>query len=330
MSLLDVRDRVAVATQECWDEESTLGNLATQYRGGHDHVYGNMTKVARHELLSKVGVPTTYHGKPFFDKLAGETQMAVVWDCIVENDLNYKPILARWTDTTLRAVVSNYYTCVPHLSVIDALIGSDTPFIVRGFWPEPFKPEAKTMHLRLTTPTLHSLNGDSDVGHTMIHISNSEVGRGALLLDVGVWRVVCTNGLMARIGGKMLLKERHIYREPAELIDSFNNAVAQAEEVAANYVHVLEWAQRQHVPIERALAILPSERMRELVRERLDSRETLFDLFNAVTSAAQEYTHEAQFRWEKWARELLDRDWADHGHVEGEHCPVCGSVRGSR
>lgn len=329
MSLLDVRDRVAVATQECWDEESTLGNLATNYLGGHDVLGGTMTDVARHGLLSKVGVPTSYHGKPFFGGLGADTQRAVVRDCVISNNLYERAVLNRWNDTMLRAVVSNYYTCVPHLSVIDALIGSDTPFIVRGFWPEPFKPEAKTMHLRLTTPTLHSLNGDSDVGHTMIHISNSEVGRGALLLDVGVWRVVCTNGLMARIGGKMLLKERHIYREPAELIGSFNDAVAQAEEVAANYVYVLEWAQGQHVPIERALATLPSERMRELVRERLDSGETLFDLFNAVTSAAQEYTHEAQFRWEKWARELLDRDWADHGHVEGEHCPVCGSVRGS-
>lgn len=326
MLLKDIRDVVAAATLGCWDQKATIGAIATSYLGENRLVDGKMTDIARSEFLSKIGVPTSYHSKPFFDKLEPDTQRGVVRDCVVANGLYDKPVLSRWTGRTLRAVVSNYYTCVPHLSVVEALMGSDTPFDVVGFWPKDFTAEAKAMHLRLTTPTIHSLNGNGDVGRTMIHVSNSEVGRGALILDVGIFRLVCTNGLIARIGGALLLKERHIYKEPAELIDSFNDAVAQAEEVATGFVHVLERARTQQVPmvsLERTLDALPSVRMRRAVREAMEG-DTLFDLYNAATSVAQDYTHEAQFAWERWARSLLDRDWSEHIHAEGEYCPECG------
>jgi len=324
MLLTDIRDRVAVATEGCWDDEMALGKLALNYEGGHNLLDGrHMTDVARKQLLDRAGVPTRHQGNDFFDKLRPETQAHVVQDCILGKPLAEKSILARWHENTLRAVVSNYYTCVPHLLVLEALLQAQGPlFEVRGFWPAQFTAEAKTMHLRLTTPTMHLLDGQSDKAYTMIHISNSEVGRGALIVDVGIFRVICTNGLVARIGGAMLLRARHIYREPSELIGLFNEAVNEAETVATEFTWKLAEAREQQVPIEHALAGLPSNRMRGLVRESLEG-DSLFDLYNAVTSVAQQYTPEAQFQWERWGRQLLDRDWSEHRHDVNE-CPVCG------
>jgi len=299
-TLTDIRDEVAVATEGCWDDDTmTLGNLAVKYKGGHNLLGGHrMSDVARKQLLDKAGVPTRHQGGEFFDGLRPETQMRVVQDCILYKPLAEKPILARWHGDNLRAIVSNYYTCVPHLLVLEALLQAQGPlFEVRGFWPAQFTAEAKTMHLRLTTPTMHLLDGQSDEGYTMIHVSNSEVGRGALVVDVGIFRLVCTNGLVARIGGAMLLRARHIYREPAELIGLFSDAVNEAETVATEFVWKLAEAREQQVPIEHALAGLPSNRMRGLVRESLEG-DSLFDFYNAVTNVAQQYTPEAQFQWE--------------------------------
>ena len=323
LTLLEIRDKVADVTSGCWDEEATLGNLAVMYAGGYNFLdSGQMTDIARSQFLGKAGVPTKCHGAPFFDELSQETQRRVVQERVLNKPLADKPILARWHDETLRAVVSNYYTCVPHLSVVEALM-SKLSFTVRGFWPENITAESKTMHLRLTTPTIHLLDGQSDEGFTMIHVANSEVGRGALTVDVGIFRVVCTNGLIAKIGGTLLLRERHIYKDPLELIGLFNEAIGEAEAVAADFSLRLDEARQQQISIDHAMELLPSNRMRGLVQESLGG-DTLFDFYNAVTQVAQGYTYEAQFNLERWARTLLDRDWSEHVHIEGEYCPECG------
>jgi hypothetical protein len=313
-----------MATEGCWDEEMTLGKLALRYEGGYNLLdRRQMTDSARKQLLDRAGVPTSHQGNEFFGNLGAGTQVRVVQDCILGKPRAEKPILARWHNDTLRAVVSSYYTCVPHLLVLEALLQGPPLFEVRGFWPASFTAESKTMHLRLTTPTEHFFGGyEDDLGHTMIHVSNSEVGRGALVVDVGIFRLVCTNGLIARIGGVMLLRARHIYRDPMELIGLFSEAVNEAETVATEFTWKLAEAREQQVPIEHALAGLPSNRMRGLVRESLEG-DSLFDLYNAVTNVAQTYTPEAQFQWERWGRQLLDRDWSEHqGGVD--ECPSCG------
>lgn len=331
MNLTDIQAKVHAAQQHCWDSEVLLGELADSYEGNFGLAFDRaMTSVARHEMLSKIGVPTKFHGQEFFDQLAPSTQMAVVQDAVrTKRD---KLVLARWFGENLRAVVSGDYTCVPHTSVIDVL--TRFPELeVKNFYPDVFTANTKTMHVRLTTPTKHQLNGGNDIGFTMIHVVNSEIGRGSLMVDAGIWREVCTNGLLARIGGTLLLKERHLYHDPDDLMEVFGAAVEQAEEVALGFLEKLRLARQTNVPMELVLDRLPSERMREQVREHLedgmlgdahDASGTLFAIYNAITAAAQERVFTAQVQWEQWARSLLDEDWAEHVHEAGEMCSACG------
>ena len=323
MNLTDIQDKVHAAQEHCWDSEVLLGELADSYEGNFGLAFDRaMTSVARHEMLSKIGVPTKFHGQEFFDRLAPSTQMAVVQDAVrTKRD---KVVLARWFGDGLRAVVSGDYTCVPHTSVIDVL--TRFPGLeVKNFYPDVFTANTKTMHVRLTTPTEHQLNGGDDVGFTMIHIVNSEIGRGSLMVDAGIWREVCANGLLARIGGTLLLKERHLYHDPDDLLEVFNTAVEQAEEVALGFLEKLRVARQTGVLVEHILSQLPSEKMRNQVRERLEGS-TLFDVYNAITSAAQERVFTVQVQWEQWARGLLDEDWAEHVH-ERATCPACGRAK---
>lgn len=322
MNLTDMQAKVQAAQEHCWDNEVLLGELADAYGGGFDLEFGErqMTSVARHEFLSKIGVPTKFQGQRFFDRLAPSTQMAVVRDAVQPR--RDKQVLARWFGDDLRAVVSGDYTCVPHTSVVDVLTRFPD-FEVKNFYPDVFTAETKTMHVRLTTPTVHQLNGGNDVGFTMIHVVNSEVGRGSLIVDAGIWREVCTNGLLARVGGALLLRERHLYHDPDDLMEVFGTAVEQAEDVALGFLEKLRSARRTNVPVEQILDRLPSERMRERVRYHLEG-DTLFDVYNAITAAAQDRVFTAQVQWEQWARGLLDEDWTEHVHITGETCPACG------
>ena len=326
MNLADIQAKVHAAQEHCWDSELLLGELADSFEGNFGLAYDRaITGVARHEMLSKIGVPTKFHGQGFFDRLAPSTQVAVVRDAV--QGKRDKVVLARWFGEDLRAVVSGDYTCVPHTSVIDVL--TRFPGLeVKNFYPDVFTADTKTMHVRLTTPTEHQLNGDDDVGFTMIHVVNSEIGRGSLIVDAGIWREVCTNGLLARIGGTLLLKERHLYHDPDDLMEVFGTAVEQAEEVALGFLEKLRVAQRTVLPAEHILRRLPSDKMRKSVRRHLEAgmldsnTTTLFNAYNAVTAAAQERVFTAQVQWEQWARGLLDEDW--HVHATDKMCSACG------
>lgn len=330
MNLAKIQERVHAAQEHCWDSEVLLGELVDSYRGGFAMGPNRgMTVVARHEMLSKIGVPTKFQGQEFFDRLSPAVQTMVVQDAV--STRRDKLVLARWFGDDLRAVVSGDYTCVPHTSVVDVL--QRFPFEVKNFYPSKFGPETKTMHIRLTTSTTHSLNGNGDIGQTMIHVVNSEIGKGSLIVDAGIWRQVCTNGLFARIGGTLLLRERHLYHDSNDLLEVFETAVEQAEEVALQFLERLHVARKTRVPVEHVLARLPSDRMREQVRSHLedgiradvyDASGTLFGIYNAITAVAQERVFTAQVQWEQWARRLLDEDWTEHVHEAGEACPACG------
>jgi hypothetical protein len=315
MNLTDIRDRVHAAQEHCWDSEVLLGELADIYEGKFGLALDRaMMGVGRHEFLSKIGVPTKFQGQEFFDRLTPSTQVMVVQDAV--QGKRGKVVLARWFGDGLRAVVSEDYTCVPHTSVIDVL--TRFPGLeVKNFYPERFTADTKTMHVRLTTPTKHQLNGGDDVGFTMIHVVNSEIGRGSLIVDAGIWREVCTNGLLARIGGTLL--------------EVFGAAVEQAEGVALGFLEKLRVAQRTVLPAEHVLRRLPSDKMRESVRHHLgggmsySNTTTLFNAYNAVTAAAQERVFTAQVQWEQWARGLLDEDWGEYTH-ERATCPACGRM----
>lgn len=329
LALAEIQDKVHAATEPCWDEVTTMGSLATRYDSSYDlDGPGDMTRVARHELLAKAGVPTKYNGRPFFDMLRGETQRQVLLEIVANRGLWDKDVLARWHHDTLRAVVSDNYTCVPHTAVVDALCQIGTPLEVKSFYPEAFDAATKTMHIRMTTPTVHTLGADNDIGFCMVHVANSEVGASSLIVDVGIWREVCTNGLLARVNGAMILRERHLYKDPAELLESFSDAVSQAEEVAAKFVAKLEYARTVRVEPERILAQLPSEQFREVVRAEMED-ESLFGVYNAITAAAQSRVFSAQYELEKWASRLLNNPGQfvapDHIHIgEPGVCSECG------
>lgn len=74
------------------------------------------------------------------------------------------------------------------------------------------------------------VDGAGDILHPGWHLRNSEVGASALSLDDHWLRLVCTNGLMVRVGGKRSLYRTHRAIEDDSLAAAFVIAVGRLPE----------------------------------------------------------------------------------------------------
>ena len=111
--------------------------------------------------------------------------------------------------------------------------------------------------MQLTDTTTHytavhtqgmDVDGNGDVLYPGFHLRNSEVGASALSLDDYFMRLVCLNGLMARVGGKRSLYRTHRSIEDDQLAAALVIAVGRLPE---RWQVSLEWmraAKRITVP----------------------------------------------------------------------------------
>lgn len=91
--------------------------------------------------------------------------------------------------------------------------------------------------VRFTETTTHytavhaeAFDVDGDLLHPGFHLRNSEVGASALSLDDHWLRLVCTNGLMVRVGGKRSLYRTHRAIEDDQLAAALVIAIGRLPE----------------------------------------------------------------------------------------------------
>ncbi len=202
--------------------------------------------------------------------------------------------LLRASGDTLRAVLSSTYSPLDNRLLFETLAPLISPRL-RVDW---FALSDETLHLRLVDPsrTREVLPGDGlSVG---VHISNSEVGARSLCVDALVYRLVCSNGLIALVKGQSLLKRRHVHIAPLRFRAALEEAVESAFSSAEGFLEQLEGSTRQSVPDpENAIEKLGerwgiSEPVREaakvaLWREETKVRHSAYGLVNAFTGVAQ-------------------------------------------
>jgi len=212
---------------------------------------------------------------------------------------------------TLRAVLSSTYSPLDSRLVMETLSPLLDPHL-RVDW---FALSDEAMHLRLVDPTKtrEVLPGDGlSVG---VHISNSEVGARSLCVDALVYRLVCSNGLIAMVKGQSLLKRRHVHMAPLRFRAALEEAVEGAFTTAHGFLQQLEDSTRQGVPDpESAIEKLGerwglSEPVREaakvaLWREETNVRHSAYGLVNAFTGVAQLLNDDKRYDLEVLAGQL--------------------------
>jgi hypothetical protein len=157
---------------------------------------------------------------------------------------------------------------------------------------------------------------DGDLLHPGFHLRNSEVGASALSLDDHWLRLVCTNGLMVRVGGKRSLYRTHRAIEDDQLAAALVIAIGRLPErwnVAFRFMHAARHVTVPHVDdaIEAILgdsAEVPKALIEESQRIALrDGDTTRFGVVQAITyvAHASQKDPDVRFAMERLAGDYL-------------------------
>lgn len=210
--------------------------------------------------------------------------------------------LLRTQNGTLRAVLSDRYSKL------------DNDMIVNTFDPKgiTFKDFHCTDHyFNLRGIFNQSLNvTKNDPIFLGFNIMNSEVGLKRLVVDICIWRQVCSNGLIIQEAGENLMRQRHLWVKTETLEERFKIACKFIQENGMQYLQAFKDAKNKEIPgddpevtIRRTLANFPQEFV-ENVWEDIQE-DNLYELVNVITNRAKELPIDLRVEAETVAGKLV-------------------------
>jgi hypothetical protein len=331
-TLADVRDQVAADDCGKWDtivprRQITLhrGRLTFPQATSDGYDQGlTLTPWATAQLCQWLGLPAAYVKRcPPDLQDANVNYWLRTGEIGGRNDPDPDPEwLLRAKGATVRAVLSPKYSRLDNAQLLSALLpvltGTRYEIGLVQLTPESF-------HLRLVDPTLFRDVVPGDRLMVGIHLANSEVGLRAVTVDALVFRLACANGLIRRVSGQSLLRQRHLHVSEPRFTGMLEAGVRQAVMVAAGFLEQVALAVRTPVPdVEAAIGTLAERwdlprQTEEHIRFALlgEARpETLYGLVNAITLAAQRLPVEERFELETQAGMLIDTTSVSPSHQQ--------------
>lgn len=279
----------------------------TEYRYG-------ISRYAFGQLCSKLGVPVNYMDKCI---KMGKTQLA-------EDNVNSwlktfkKDLFLREYDGNIRGVLSSKYSvCDSHeiLEVVSNCVDVSQYKVKGSFLNE------ERLHLRLVSKEMLPINGEDLFAG--LFIDSSDVGRSVLTVQFGIYKQVCTNGLIVSQAGGTLFQQKHIGISSEEFQTGLAASLGNIDELTAHAVDWVELARskdcwgfnankmseedmKEFLTRIRNITMLSDEGAKKVV----DLMQTKYDthrwgLINSITEVAQDYTLERRLLLERAAGRLL-------------------------
>lgn len=170
----------------------------------NDHAHG--------QIAGRLEIP-----RKFYDRLRGE--YPALLDATTTSILHQEPARRklRTVDGRLRAFLSDRYRPLDNYDLLAAILP-----VLRDF---PSGAEYKSceltesrMYLQIVLPLITAEPKVGDVHQAMLVIKNSEVGEGALAVELGTYKLTCLNGMIVPNAG---LRKYHSGRRAAEEEDAY-------------------------------------------------------------------------------------------------------------
>lgn len=272
-----------------------------------------MSRYALGQLGSKIGVPARY-----LEKCVSSGRIDLAQDNVNSwlEDFN-KDLFIREYNGGVRGILSNKYSvCDSHeiLEAVDDAVDLSKYKIKGSFLNE------ERLHVRLVSREMLPIDGEDLFAG--LFLDSSDVGRNILTVKFGIYKQVCTNGLVIARAGGTLFEQKHIGITAEEfhsgLVDSLKNIDLLTE-------NAVEWVRRaQHrdnhwssaseykddinefVAYIRQKTNLSEESSRKVIdlmnTKYTDSR---WGLINGITEVAQDFTLERRLELERIAGNLL-------------------------
>ena len=261
------------------------------------------------QLAAKLGVPMRYVNKcadAGFFELANRNFN----DWLENYD---KPLFVRQYEKTIRGILTPRYSCfdtLDILSVVDDCMNMDN-FNIKGHLVSE-----ERFHARFISKELLPVSGEDLYGG--IFIDSSDVGRSVLTVTFGIFKQVCTNGLMIAKDKGVLFQQKHIGITPHEFKKGFIAALGNFDVMCKNSVKFINECRSAKISLatkedtERFIRNLQSnvnmskesaEKVIDLMNNRYGA--TRWGMINGITEVAQDFTLERRLELEKFAGEIL-------------------------
>jgi hypothetical protein len=160
-----------------------------------------------------------------------------------------------------------------------------------------------------------SYDGQDDRNFVALDLINSEVGLTSIMANPSIYRLICTNGMVAKEAEYGWYKQRHIHIDPLQVNMDLKKSIVHGIEMGRDILGKFEQARQITVqnPYEEITRYGKksrlSDKMLKAIRENYDieADKSLFGVVNAFTRTARDLKSvQARIDLEKFASKVLD------------------------
>lgn len=273
-----------------------------------------LSRFALGQLGSKIGVPADY-----LQKCIDTGRLDLCRDNVNSwLDTCGKDFFLREYDGRLRGVLSSRYSVLDTPDILDTIDDAiDTSqYKIKGFFLNE-----ERLHLRLVGKQMLPVNGEDLFPG--IFIDSSDVGRNVLTVQFGIYKQVCTNGLVVSRGSGKLFEQKHVGIKAEEFHEGLVSSLKSVEVLCANAVDLVNSAMTKKGGAYAVSMLSPEDfeafvhRIKGSTQLSTEGAEKVIDLMqtkygeskwgyiNSITEVAQDYTLERRLKLERIAGEML-------------------------
>ena len=241
-------------------DTSDIG-LALQVTGGSTSAQYGINDIAHRQIGQHLKIPALY-----YDRMKSEYPELLVQN--VNGWFSRTPDtkrMLRTMDGTARALLSDRYRRIDNFEVASAVL----PIIsgMDGASVESCELTDSRMYLKVVNPRVTAEVKKGDIVQAGIIISNSEVGMGSVNVSPLVYRLVCSNGMIAQDGA---VRKYHVGRanEGGEDFSIYRSETIEADDKA--FLMKLEDSVKAAVDQARFAAIV--DKMREATEATMEAK----------------------------------------------------------
>lgn len=293
--------------------------LPSSFEGVQGFGHYGMNEHALSQLSSRLGIPVRYAKKCMETDPKLFADHANFW--IETPEWEDKSFFIRNRGDMTRAILSDRYSVLDNNFVVDTLesvLGAGGVVDVKNMSLDP-----QYFNLRLVFPDLTTNLGtvqSKDNIMVGVHVTNSEVGSSSLRIDSCLFRLVCSNGLIARVGGDSLMAQRHVHLTNREMENRVAKAITEAIKVGDTTVDNFARLQEVRVddPLEEIKRLAKSEKYSDAfvddltnsysTEKAITGNESAYEVVNAFTRSAQNMpSFERRLEVETFAGKIMER-----------------------
>lgn len=193
--------------------------------GGSYPVPYGITDIAHRQIGSFLKIPATYYDRMRRENLGLLAQNVNAW---LEDNGNTKRML-RTIDGNARALLSDRYRRIDNFEIASAVL----PIIgeIKDARVESCELTDSRMYIKVVTPRTQAEVKVGDTVQAGVIVTNSEVGYGSVTVKPLIFRLVCSNGMVAESGA---MRKYHVGRinEANDDLSIFRDETIQASDKA--------------------------------------------------------------------------------------------------